>query len=377
MRIGIDCTVMGRPLTGFESYVSCLTSALVRLESEAEFVLFAPRRLPSDLASLRGRLTIIRSPFGSEVLAHQVWLASTVSAHRVDLMHYPAFPPLLPPAHFVMTVHDATPWKFPRTMPTKTRMYFRSTLGLWARKSRLIITDSESSKVEIAHQFGLPENRIRVIALGVRNSLRPRGPNEGPNLPDPQSADPGYILFVGTVEPRKNLPVLIRALARLRGESASCRLIIAGRLAWGFAEVEKIVEEERVKDRVVFMGHVSDRELASLYRNALCFVQPSMHEGFGYTISEAMALGCPVIASKIPAHVEVLSDSGVYVSPEDVEGLAGALSRMLGDDRFRISLAERGMERSKEFTWSRSAERTLDAYRDAIGSWRVARTRTG
>jgi glycosyltransferase involved in cell wall biosynthesis len=368
MRIGIDCTVTGRPLTGFETYVSCLASALAHLESDAELVLFAPRPLPAALGSLHGRVTIVMSPFGAQVLAHQAWLVSSVRVHRVDLMHYPAFPPLLPPAKFVMTVHDATPWKFAQTMSAKARMYFQSTFALWMNRSRLIITPSESSKNEIAHRFGVPEHRVRVIHHGVRNSLRPLRAGERIDLSRAPRSDPPYVLFVGTVEPRKNLPLAIRAVARLRARGQPSRLVVAGRLGWGVSDVEKIMQEERVKDSVVLMGHVSDEELALLYRHAVCLVQPSLHEGFGYPIAEAMALGCPVIASNIPSHAEVLGDAGLYISPDDVDGLATALCRMSRDDEFRASLAAKAVTRSQEFTWRRSAERTLEAYRDAIGS---------
>jgi len=367
MRIGIDCTVTARPLTGFETYVSCLASALVCLRTDSEIALFAPRPVPAQLASLRGRVKVITSPFGTDVLAHQAWLASMVQFHRVDVMHYPAFPPLLPPRRFVLTVHDATPWKFAETMSRKARVYFRSTLGLWIRRSRLIITPSEASKREIAGHFGVSQERVRVILHGVRNSLRPLGMGERADLPSRLSLDKPYVLFVGTVEPRKNLAVAIRALARLRARGHRCQLVIAGRLAWGTAEVERVCEEEGVKDSVILAGHVSDTELTALYRHAVCLVQPSLHEGFGYPLAEAMALGCPVIASNISPHVEVLGDAGVYISPQDVDGLTEELSRMLRDAEFRAALVAKAAERSQQFTWKRSAERTLDAYRDAIG----------
>lgn len=366
MRIGIDCTVTGRPLTGFETYVSCLAGALASLRTDSEIALFAPRPLPEALARLRDRVQVITSPFGSDVLAHQAWLASMVWFHRVDVMHYPAFPPLLPPRRFVLTVHDATPWKFAETMSTKARVYFRSTLALWIRRSRLIITPSEASKTEIAGQFGLPQDRVRVILHGIRNSLRPLHGGAGAGLPSRLGLDGPYFLFVGTVEPRKNLAVAIRALARLRTRGQACRLVVAGRLAWGASEVERVREAEGVKDAVVLAGHVSDAELTALYRHAVCLVQPSLHEGFGYPIAEAMALGCPVVASNIPPHVEVLGDAGGYVSPHDVDGLTEELSRMLRDGEFRSSLIAKAAERSQQFTWKRSAERTLDAYRDAI-----------
>lgn len=371
MRIGIDCTVTARPFTGFETYVSCLASALVRLESDSEIVVFAPRPLPHCFASLRGRVKIVTSPFGTQVLAHQAWLASMVPIHRMDVMHYPAFPPLLPPRRFVMTVHDATPWKFAETMPARTRVYFRSTLGLWMRRSKLIIAPSLASKDEIARRFGIPENRVRVVYPGVRNSLRPINggelrPGESVILSQALRADSPYVLFVGTVEPRKNLPLAIRAIAKLRAEGWPCRLVVAGRIAWGIEEVEKVLEEERVRDAVGLVGYVSDQELALLYKRAACLVQPSLHEGFGSPVAEAMALGCPVVASRIPPHIEVLGDAGLYISPHDVGSLAAALSQILGDHGLRASMAARALERAGEFTWRRTAERTLEAYRDAI-----------
>lgn len=368
MRIGIDCTVTARPFTGFETYVSCLANALVRLESDAEIVVFAPRPLPDCFTALRGRAEIVTSPFGTRVFAHQAWLASMVPIHRVDVMHYPAFTPLLPPRRFVLTVHDATPWKFAETMSTKARVYFRSTLALWARRSKVIITPSQASKGEIVRRFGVPEHRVRVVYPGVRNSLRPLDAGTGGRA-DPSPArlpDSSYALFVGTVEPRKNLPLAIRAVAKLRAAGRPCRLVVAGKIGWGIDNVERLLEEERVKDAVVLAGYVSDQELASLYKHAACLVQPSLHEGFGSPVAEAMALGCPVIASRIPPHVEILGDAGLYISPHDVDSLATAMSQMLGDNGLRASMAARALERSEEFTWKRTAERTLDAYRDAV-----------
>ncbi len=367
MRIGIDCTVLSRPQTGFEAYTLGLVHALAQLDTGAELVLFVPRPVPEQLSGLRPRCSLVASPLGGGVLAHQAWLAAVLRARTVDVMHYPAFPPLAPPARFIMTVHDATPWAFGRTMMGRASLYFRSTIGVWAKRSRLIITPSEASKTEVVRRLGVPADRVRAIGLGVRDTLRMRPEPGGERPRRPPGLAPGYVLFVGTVEPRKNLGVVIRALARLRAAGTSRRLVIVGRLGWGMAELHTRLDEEGMRDSVVLAGHVPDEALASFYAHAAVLVQPSLHEGFGLPIVEAMAAGCPVIASDIPAHREVLGDAGAYFSPLDSEGLAAAVARLLADDRLRASMVHHGRQRAEEFTWDKTARQTLQAYHDALG----------
>jgi glycosyltransferase involved in cell wall biosynthesis len=365
MRIGIDCTVLGRPQTGFEAYTLNLVRALLELDTETEFVLFVPRSMREQLATQQGRLAVVTSPFGGDVLANQAWLATILRSGPIDLMHYPAFPPLMPRVRFVMTVHDATPWAFGRTMSNKANLYFRSTIGFWARKSQVIITPSEASKREIGHRLGLPASRIRVISLGVKRTLR-TPPSLGHDGQPHLGIASGYMLFVGTIEPRKNLAVVIRALARLRAKGSPRRLVIVGRQGWGTQELERLLDDEGVRGLVVLTGHVKDEQLALFYRHADFLVQPSLHEGFGLPIAEAMSLGCPVIASEIPAHREVLGDAGIYFSPRDANALEAAMLELFSDDQVRASMARRGLRRAEEFTWEKAAARTLEVYRDAV-----------
>lgn len=365
MRVGIDCTALARRRAGLELYVQGLARALVQLDRDVEFVLFLPRSGPEELAELQERARIIRSPFNDSIVRSQLWLSLAARSSGVNLMHYPAYPPLWPAPPFVMTVQDVTPWLFPQTMPRKGYAYFRSLLAVWTRKARLVITGSEASRIEIARMFGLPEASIKVIYHGVRSALL-AGVGDSSRLLARFGLAPGYILFVGTVEPRKNLRTLIRALSRLRTGGLYVKLVVAGRMAWGATELLNVIEEEHVGDLVVVTGYVSDDELACLYRNASFVVQPSVYEGFGLPVVEAMALGCPVIASRIPAHVEVLGETGMYFSPLDIEGLSNAMVQLLADNHVRAGLVEAGLRRSQEFTWERAARQTREAYYEAI-----------
>jgi glycosyltransferase involved in cell wall biosynthesis len=291
-----------------------------------------------------------------------------VRAHRLDLMHYPAFPPLIPPRNFVLTLHDATPWEYPHTMSRKGYLYFRSTLSAWARKANLIITVSQASQQKIIEKFGFTPDKVRIIHHGVRPQLLDSYIENGSPILDRLGIQPGYVLSVGSIEPRKNLPVVIKALAKLRAEGVERRLLIAGRPAWGTAELTNAISEANVADLVVVAGHVTDGELGHLYRNAAFVVQASVHEGFGLPILEAVALGCPVIASAIPAHIEVLGDAGTFFPPSDPNALAAAMGDFLRDTEASAAMKERGLRRARAFSWEQAARETIAGYDDALAN---------
>lgn len=365
MRVGIDCTATARRRAGIELYTQGLAHALVQLNSDTEFVLFLPRSGPDELAALSGPVSTYRSPFDRGVIRSQLWLGRAARASGVDLMHYPAFPPLVPAHPFIVTVHDATPWLFPQSMSRLGYMYFRSILAARTRKARLVITVSEASRTEIIRMLGLPERRVKVIYHGVRPTLLTNAAENGRELAR-LGIDHGYVLFVGTVEPRKNLRTLVRALSTMRSSGFHAKLVVAGRLAWGVRELKNVLEGERMTDSVVLTGYVSDGELAWLYRNASFLVQPSLYEGFGLPIIEAMALGCPVIASRIPAHAEVLGEAGIYFSAFDVDELVSAMRNVSTDGARRAQMVEKGLRRSRGFAWDRTARETLDSYVQAL-----------
>jgi len=361
IRVGIDLTTSARPRTGLEAYALSLAEAVVKLGTELRFVVFASSRVPPCAEVGGDRVTVVESPFGRKVLENQLWLIRAVRGHGIDLMHYPAYPPLWPSIPFVLTIHDLTPWRFPRSMSPKGYLYFRSMIPAWASRSRAILTISSSVRDEIVSILKIPAERVAVIQPAVRDNLRSSPPEHDADVLRKFNLVPGYALSVGIIEPRKNLPVLIQAIAKLARNGSAPSLVLAGRPGWGMEQAQQAVRRYSLEGKVVFTGHVTDEELTALYRRARFLVQPSIYEGFGLPVLEAMTLGCPVIASNIPAHREILGDAGEYFSPSDSDDLVDRMQRLsLLENRLRCTT--RGRTRAQQFTWQIAAEQLVSVY---------------
>lgn len=364
LRVGIDLTTSARVRTGLETYALSLAQAVIGFGSDLKFVVFTSSPMPDWLQGKNGHVTTIVSPYGRKIVENQIWLSRAARRQDVDLMHYPAFPPLWPYGPFVLTIHDLTPWRYPRSMSAKGYLYFRSMLRLWAPRSRAILTVSSAVRDEIVRMLRVGPDRVEVIRPAVRSTLDRYPEADDARALAALNLTPGYILFVGIIEPRKNIPLLIEAAAKLRRRGDVPPIVLAGRPGWGMEHARQAIRRHGMDDRVIFTGHVTDQELAALYRGARFLVQPSIYEGFGLPVLEAMTLGCPVIASRIGAHEELLGDAGEYFSPCDSEELAGGMARLSGPDlRRRYSAA--GRARAARFTWQAAAEQLAAAYHAA------------
>ena len=239
---------------------------------------------------------------------------------------------------FVVTVHDLIHLRHSNPV---ARLYARQMIGRAIRRSRRVLTVSESVKREIVSTFGCSDDHVVVAPNGVRTPFSEVGP----------AAEGRHFLYVGNDKPHKNVDVLVDAFSKM--ENAS--LVLAG------ADFDRF----KSRDRVVVAGFVDDAELAALYRGAIALVMPSREEGFGLPALEAMASGCAVITSNAPALVEITGDAAVHVEP-DVASLAEAMTRIASDESLRAALASRGIARAKTFTWTRCAELTRAVFRAAI-----------
>ncbi len=259
---------------------------------------------------------------------------------RVDVLHCPTFRgPLRPPAcPLVVTVHDLAVLRHPETFNLWTRQYSRLCVSRVARAARLVIAVSEHTKRDVVELLGVTEERIRVVPNGVGEAFSPEGPAE----------DGDYVLAVGTVEPRKNLARLSEATRRLGVE-----LRVVGAKGWGHVELGAGVRR---------LGRVSDDELARLYRGARCLAYPSLYEGFGIPILEAMASGTPVVTSRGGATEEVAGAAAILVDPRDTAAIAAGIDEAAAR---RAELVPAGLERAREFSWAVTARRTVEAYREA------------
>jgi glycosyltransferase involved in cell wall biosynthesis len=350
MRIALDLT-LARPdrVTGVERYAISLAAALARLAPD-EVVLFTRPDAPPSITSLP--VEQHPAPFRPRVPVDQLWLPAAARAARADLLHTLAFPtPVLWRRPAVMTVHDATPWLHPEALSTGMRLYYRPLYAQALRRAAAVFTVSESARADLAAAAGIPAQRIRVTPNGIPPAFF--SPRPGPPHGRP------YLLAVGTLEPRKNLPALVDAFRLLRREGHDLELLLVGRQGWaGRLQVGDVAPHVRVT------GSIEDVALAGLYAGAACFVLPSRYEGFGLPLGEAMAAGVPAVASDIPALRELGGDEVRYAPPTDPRALADAIAAALAEGRG--ARVQRARDRARAFTWERCAVATLEGYRAAL-----------
>lgn len=375
MRIGIDYTAAVQQRAGIGRYTRELVRTLAALDDANEYVLFQASRGARGPATAWPRNFRVRSvPLTDHWLAI-LWqrlrlpIPVEVRTGLVDVFHSPDF--VLPPvwrARTVLTVHDLSFLTTPESSVPALRDYLTRAVPRAVARADHILADSQSTKDDLATYLGVDGERISVVYPGVDPRFRP--------LDEPAIADVcarydlswPFILSVGTLQPRKNYPTLIEAFARLcKGDElpmplASLRLVIAGGKGWLYQEIFDTVERLGLGERVRFLGFVPDDDLPALYNAAEVLAMPSLYEGFGLPVLEALACGTPVVTSNVSSLPEVAGDAALLVSPDDVAGLSRALQRALTNQELRTTLRERGLAQAREFTWQRAAETVLGIY---------------
>jgi glycosyltransferase involved in cell wall biosynthesis len=364
MRIGIDARLVYYHQAGIGQYILRLTQALAQIDHEDQFVVFKSRKDPTFIvhqANFRDEQLWTPSHHRFERLA----LSVELMPFSLDVLHSPDF---IPPARMrcpsVITVHDLAFLLYPRFLTRESARYYGQ-VDLAARHADHIIAVSASTKRDTVRLLGVPEKKITVIHEAAHPLFTPlTNETELARVRNHYQLPENFILFVSTVEPRKNLPTLLRAFKLLRDNYKSdAVLAVAGNRGWLFEQVDQVVAELNLGEHVRFLGGVPNEELVYLYNAAKLFVFPSFYEGFGLPPLEAMACGTPVIVSNVSSLPEVIGDAGMLVAPEDVEGLTVAMWRVLGDENLRREMREKGLKRAQTFSWQRAARETLAVYR--------------
>jgi glycosyltransferase involved in cell wall biosynthesis len=362
LRIGIDLTTIWRPATGTENLAIEMTQALLRTDQKNEYVLFFAKEIHPKFAEFTKRFDAIVSRHSNELFLKHLWLPRVATAAKLDYMHFPAFPPPWRfPCPSGWTLPDATPWLYPETMKLKSQWYFKILGGRAVATSRFLITDTEASREDIVRHLGVPQERVHVIYPGLRSifhlchesaafeSVRRRY-----GLPE------RFVLFVGTLEPRKNLRRVLSAFRMLRAHRGfQPALVIVGRRGWLYRSIFSELSRGGLAQHVHVTGYVHDRDLVTLYNMARLLVFPSLYEGFGFPCIEAMACGCPVVTSSRGALQEVSGDFAVHCDPEDVTAIADAIWQVDGDEALRQHLITNGLQKAMSFSWDRYAENFL------------------
>jgi glycosyltransferase involved in cell wall biosynthesis len=369
--VGLNLVFLAERIAGAGTYATELLPALLAVAPELRLTAFVNREAPQTLFSQPWSEEVewVHMPVSTRTPLHLAAQAAIVPAvarrKRLDVLHSPANggPPITPGVARVITLldliwlHQQEQWDSPRAM---RKLAFLSRVS--ARTAHRVITISNSARDDLVANFDLPLEKIDVAPLGVRIPQRTDVP------PDLQSrlelGDEPIVLCVAQMRPYKNLGSLIRAMAELADVPAT--LVLAGLPTPHEAELRSLVETLGVTGRVRFLGWLSDADLEGLYHLATCFVLPSLIEGFGLPVLEAMARDVPVACSNRPALPEVAGDAALLFDPEDQCEVTSAVRRLLGDEELRAQLVASGRERVRLFPWERTAEATLASYRRAL-----------
>jgi len=370
VRIAIDASTISTQ-GGPRTYVLGLVEALLKLDQENSYTIFYND--PCHLGRFPGAREIVlpgKSPL-ARLWREHILLPMACRRERIDLLHCPKSAiPYVSPCPVVVTLHDLIPIKYPETEKFSARIYWRLQIPIAARRSSYVITDSEHARREIMDDFGVPAERISAIMLGFDPAML-RKPDialtndvmSRYNLPD------DYILYVGTIQPRKNLSTLIEAFHLLKqSRNIPHKLVIVGRKGWLYDTLFARIRELGLDDEILFTGFVPDEELPSIYSRAAVFAYLSLFEGFGLPPLEAMACGVPVITSDTTSLPEVVGDAGIALPPTDVPRVRDALGTVLGDSNLRATMRQKGVERSRRFSWEAAARETLAVYMSVLSA---------
>lgn len=368
LRIGIDFTSAARERAGIGRYARELIRALSRLDHANRYLLFVPRDAHTDLLRFDWppNFAIIRAPLTERYLAalwHRARVPFPIETFigAVDVFYSPDF--LLPPTFArrkLVTVHDLSYVRVPECFPAPLLRYLTRAVPPSLARADLILADAASTQRDLIDVYHIPSEKIRVLYSGVDARFHPDISADARARVRALTRGKPYILSVGTLQPRKNYARLLEAFAKLIDNSqlpiANCQLLIAGGRGWMYDEIFQTVARLNLRERVWFPEFVADDDLPALYAEATLFVYPSLYEGFGLPVAEALACGAPVVCSNASSLPEVAGDAALYFDPRDVDAMADAMARALSDESLRADLRARGFVQVKQFSWEKAAQ---------------------
>ena len=367
MHIAIDAHSVGAGLGGNETYAVNLIEALAEIDSVNRYTLYVTKKEAIQRFERRWPNVSLRRTLPHTPLV-RIPLTLTVELRRrpVDLLHVQYTSPPFTPCPVVNTIHDLSFEHLPETFNKRSLRQMRLTIRNSARTAAHIITASNFSRDDIVKTYKVKPERVTVTPLAPSSSFKPvHDAVRVEQVLGRYGIAGDYILTVGSIQPRKNLPRLINAYAKLfrerRFENLP-RLVVAGKRAWLYRETLAAASSTTVRDQIIFTGYVPDEDLSVLYSAAKCFIYPSFFEGFGLPPLEAMRCGTPTITGDQTCLPEVVGDGALLVNPFDEQSILEGIVNVLCDDRLRAQLREKGIKRAGSFDWKKTAQQTLEVY---------------
>lgn len=353
MKIAIDTqTTLGQK-TGFGFYVKNLVEALEKVDPTDEYIKISPK-VEKDFSTPQ------------RLFWDQISFPRKAKKAKVDLLHQPCFSaPLFYKGKIVVTCHDLISIFFPENLPLASRLFYSKWMPYSYRRADMIIAISEHTKKDIMTLLKIPEEKIRVIHSAANKDFQPvRSKAMIEMVQKKYHTGQKYFLDVGTIEPRKNLPFLVRDYALAVKQGVEENLVITGKKGWYYENLFELVDKLNLGKKVIFTGYVDEKDLPALYSGATAFVFPSIYEGFGLPPLEAMACGVPVISSNTSSLPEVVDGAGILLPPKDEQVWADNMVKISRDKKLALNLSRLGLIQAKKFSWEETARKTFLVYKE-------------
>jgi len=375
MKIAIDATILRSQNTGTGFYVINLLNGLMKYDKENEYIVFGNKEIIKKFVFLNNKNFRIENVIFKNRIVRVLWqlfiLPFKLKKLNVNILHSTNYiTPLFKfNLKFIVTIHDLTFIIFPEKFTIVKRLFFRFMVPIFIRRADKVITVSENTKNDIIKFLKVPKEKISVTFETYNECYDSEIKKEdSKKILDKYGINKNYFLFVGMIEPRKNILSILKAFIELDDELDE-DLVIVGKKGWYYREIEEFMENiknKRLKNRIIFTGFVSEKELVSIYKNAEIFIYPSFYEGFGIPPLEAMVCGVPVITSNTSSIPEVVGDAAIKIDPYNYIELKEAIKVLKHNPQKKEEMSEKGKEQSKKFSSKKFAENTINIYKKAV-----------
>jgi glycosyltransferase involved in cell wall biosynthesis len=370
MKIGIVVDRLNRLRTGIENYTYNVIKEFAKISDNEKIFLinYEDNNIFPNLNKI-----IVKNPLKNitkkSFYFWHIYLQFKLNKKdfKLDIIHSPENAALfikLRHQKKIITAHDIIPYLFPETFTPITLLRYKLLFSRTLKTADKIIVVSNSTKKDLINYFYIPEEKIKVILLAADEKFKPLNHEEVNEVKQRYNLNFPFILYVGTLDKRKNISTLIKAFHKLKKYETKQKLVIAGEKGWKYKELFETIDKLNLQKDVIFTGYVLDEDLPALYNAADLFVYPSLYEGFGLPPLESMACGTPVITSNTSSLPEVVGDAGIMIDPHNVNGLADAMHEVLTNDGLREDMIKKGLERAKMFSWEKCARETLKVYEE-------------
>ncbi len=371
MRIGIDATLLPEKLGGAGFYLLNLINNLSLIDRKNEYFIFVEKRNVRRFElGANFRLIGIKSmPRALRLLWEQITFPFLLKRYKINLLHSPRY--TTPLVRFgwksLVTFHDMLFLLFPKKHNLLKRLFYERMIPAAAKRVEKIIAVSSATKKDTMKLLNIPSEKIAVINLGIDSSYHPIEKKDLQDFRRKYRILDSFILYVGTLKKRKNILNLIKAYKNMREKGRKERLMIVGEKGEEYQNIYKVVKRLGLEEEVFFTGYLPEELLPLYYNCASLFIYPSLYEGFGLPVLEAMASGTPAITSNISSLPEVAGDAALSVNPDDTEEMAKLMEKVLSNKELAEEMREKGIKRAKLFSWERCAKETLNLYEEVGG----------